>query len=46
MRSYKYIPFDELRRQYRRGRVLKEGLFSTLQLLICFLGVITYYLFS
>lgn len=46
MRRYKYIPFDELRRQYRRERALKEGILSTLQLLVCFAGFIAYYLFS
>lgn len=46
MRSYEYIPFDELRRQYRRGRALKENVFSALQLLVCFIGFVVYFLFT
>lgn len=45
MRTYKIIPFDELRRQYRRGRELKDTFFSTLPLLLFFLGFTVYYLF-
>lgn len=46
MRSYKYIPFDELRRQYRRGKALKENILYALQLLVCFVGFVVYFLFT
>ncbi len=46
MRELRYIPMQELRRQYRREREIKDNVLSTILMVSCTVAFTLIYLFG